>query len=201
MKMVRHVDGALGELLEWPADAGQDGEVGNRQYRDLRSCSWDEAESALALEERALRKGSPFTTLAPFLIDEGEYDPDDDDDELALLEAEEPWHCLDVGVAAAVMALSAADCLPGTSCNGQPGHAEVHPLVVFRSVPERISVLLACAKEAKCGLINNENWPGTLILYADEIGPMVAFARHLLARRDSLPKLATPTDNEEDWAP
>jgi hypothetical protein len=69
---------------------------------------------------------------------------------------------------------------------GAPGTDTVD-LVLVR--PVRVPVFLDIAREANCGLINNTNIDGALELYAEDVRHMMDFARLLVARHHSLPKL------------
>src|SRR5581483_2391404 len=114
------------DSMRWPAksERGEDAALGgNRQFADLYRLAWREAAEILDAEstliERIEKSSDP----------EQEYDAIEDelDDTDALLG-------LDIGVASVVAALSAARCIPFTSCNaGTFGghHAESYPLVGF----------------------------------------------------------------------
>jgi len=162
--------------LTWPTReiaSGEDGESVNRGYVDLRGFSWRKVKESLALEEAFLKR----------LATEGGTDGDDEitDDE------SEQLLCLDVGVASVVFALSAAHCVSVTSCRGGEGHAEAHPLVVFRCRQARVPDLLEAAEEAGCGLVNVDG--GMLMVYAEDVGQMLGFARAIWARRHALRRL------------
>ena len=110
---------------------------------------------------------------------EDEYDMIEDE----LYEDPEGMYGLDIGVASAVISLSAARCLPFSSCNAGAfggNHHEWHPVVAFFSRPEAITLLLDCAKEANTGL--NQGDIGNLVVYADDIRNIRAFARELICR-------------------
>jgi len=161
--------------LMWPSReiaSGEDGECINRSYMDLRGCSWREVQETISQEERILER-----------LERG---GDAAEDGLTDEEAAELFY-LDLGVASAVLALSAAYCVPLTSCNGETGHPEEFPLVIFRSRPARVPDLLEAAEEAGCGLINVDG--GRLMVYAERVRQMIGFARALLARRNTLRKL------------
>ena len=84
---------------------------------------------------------------------------------------------LDLGVGAAVAALSVTGCVPVMSCRGGPGHQELYPLVILRARPQYLPALLAAAERADCGLANQGEG---LELYAHDVRQLVAFARALL---------------------
>jgi hypothetical protein len=50
--------------------------------------------------------------------------------------------------------------------------------------------LLEVAEEAGCGLVNSGN--GVVMVYADDVHTMIAFARTLIARRQALRSLKQP---------
>jgi hypothetical protein len=120
--------------LSWPepGEAIDDsGLGGNRQYNDLRRLSWAEARRVYELETDVIARLEAS---------------DDSEDEWAAIEDElyeEPddhLYGLDPGVASTVVALSAARCLPFSSCNaGAFGghHYEIYPIVAFYARPRR----------------------------------------------------------------
>jgi hypothetical protein len=110
----------------------------------------------------------------------------DDDDEL-----EEALYGLDLGMASVVLALSAAGCIPFASCNGGPGHHEQLPLVVCWARPQRVLDLLEVADEVGCGLVNADE--RAVLVYADDVLKMLAFARILIGRRNRLRKVGRPS--------
>ncbi len=91
---------------------------------------------------------------------------------------------LDLGVASTVYALSAARCIPYSSCNAAAfggSHVERHPLVAFFARAPIAKVILTCAEEAGSGLINVNN--GSLLAYADTLPTLRRFAETLISRR------------------
>jgi len=165
--------------LTWPVReiaSGSDGESFNRAYVDLRGASWKEVKQVLALEEAILQRLAAESG--------GERDNEITDDE------SERLFYLDVGVASAALALSAARCVPITSCCGGEGHTEAYPLVVFRCRRERVPDLLEAAEEAGCGIVNADC--GMLMVYAGDVDQMLGFARGLMARRNALRRLRVP---------
>lgn len=91
---------------------------------------------------------------------------------------------LDLGVASAVIVLSAVGCYTAASCNSWEGHAESHPLIWFWCRRYQVADLLAAAEVAGCGLINHDE--GDMLLYGRSVREMYRFARELFDRRDSL---------------
>lgn len=173
---------ASGAGLRWPKGEEVETDSGlgcNREYADLRRMTWrDYAEVAQAEDDL-------FALLVAC---------DDPEEELDQLEAEaeeaeetgepDPLMGLDVGIASTVIALSAAGCIPVSSCNGGVfgrRHHERHPLVVFCAREPHLSVLNLAATEADIGLINSGD--GFLLAYSGNIERMRDFARSLAAHR------------------
>jgi hypothetical protein len=95
---------------------------------------------------------------------------------------------LDIGVASSVVALSAARCIPFSSCNGGSlggHHHEAFPLVSFFAKVEWISVIVEAAEEANAGVSNSGN---AVVVYA-QLQDMLTLARGLIARRALFRKL------------
>jgi hypothetical protein len=166
-----------GACLWWPTghDAAHDsGLGGNRQYGDLRGLYWSDACEAFALEGELMRRIE--TAADPeeecLLIEDEQYeDPDDG------------LFGLDIGVASSVAALSAARCVPSSSCNGGAfgeGHHEAHPLVAFYAREPIVPLLLECAEQADAGVVQDG---GQLVVYASDIRNMRRFAASLIDRR------------------
>lgn len=154
---------------DWPSsDRVEDDRhpLGNHDYRDLRWISPYDAERVAELEselvERVRGAASPEDEMK--LVDDELYeDPD------GLLG-------LDLGVAGAVAALASIGCIPVASCNGGAfggWHHEDHPLVAFYAPRTLVPTLLRSATEASVGLDNHE---GALLLYADGVDGLMAFA-------------------------
>jgi hypothetical protein len=109
---------------------------------------------------------------------------------------------LDLGVASTVIALSAARCIPFSSCNaGVFGghHRESHPLVAFYARRPIAELVLACAYDSIAGLQTNEN--GCLVAYADDIRVLRQFAKILIQRRNLFRDLRTPRKPKGDKGP
>lgn len=163
--------------LRWPqaGEAGYgSGFGGNREYMDLRRLSWSEAIRVDRLE-------------ADFIARlESAADPKDE-----YYKMEEEWYedppdlyGLDLGVASTVVALSAARCLPFSSCNaGAFGgrYLEWYPLVAFCARPKSLDLLLECAMTSDIGLDIEES--GYLVGYATDIRRVRAFGSAMLSRR------------------
>ncbi|MER9000630.1 hypothetical protein NKH58_22690 [Mesorhizobium australicum] len=167
------------EGLRWPVGAEVETDSGlgcNREYCDLRGLSWTDARQIHALELAMIRK-----------IESGE-EPGEDyasiEDELESTDETGLLMGLDIGVASTVAALSAARCIPVTSCNGGAfgiPHHEAHPLVVFCARPQQLELLVQGAEKAGVGLVSNAS--GHLVVYADDIRKMPAFALALIETR------------------
>lgn len=178
--------------LDWPVRGGAGGEStlgGNRHYQDLRLMDWAEARRVLDVEAEYVRRIEAADDVREIIetIDEereAEWDGDGD-----------PLFGLDIGVAGAVIALSAARCIPFSSCNGgafEGGHHERHPLVAFYVRPQLASIMVGAAKAAGAGL------QGAALLYAEEITAMMRFAEQLYLRRAEIDAIALPVDRSGD---
>jgi len=177
--------------LHWPeyGEAGANGEDrgfgGNRNYCDLRSMSWSEARRVYDYERE--------------LVDRIEQ-ADDPDEEYVRIEDElydDPCglYGLDLGTASSVIALSAARCVPFTSCNaGTFGgkHHEQYPLVAFFARPSHVALLLECSRVADCGLEHGSN--GSVVLFARSIQDLRNFAGNAISRSSDFGKLRFEQD-------
>jgi hypothetical protein len=169
--IVREVDP---EDLRWPTleiNLGTDGENFNRAYQHLRGAPWKEVNRILALEKSLLNEGSSSEVTS-------EDSAKEEDEDEALL------YGLDLGVASAVLALSASGCVPISSCNGAPNHSEAYPLILFRCRRARLPDIVAVAETTGCGLENGSD--GTVILYADTTSRLISFAEELFSERRAL---------------
>lgn len=184
VEIVRQIDSAR---LSWPepGEAMDDRNPGgNRRYIDLRNLSWAVARRVIEMEQGCISRietaqdpGEIGSTIAEAMEDQLEWED--------LLEEVGPVAALDVGVASTTAALSAAGCIPITSCNaGAYGgwHYEEHPLVVFYARPEAAPLLMECAETARVGLEIDDELHHTLIVYADDIRKMCDFAKALSQR-------------------
>ena len=90
----------------------------------------------------------------------------------------------DIGVAGAVMALSAVGAVPISSCNGgllnEASHPSDIPHILFSAKSDQIAIISEAAGSADVGLINNGEH---LELFARSIPDLNLFARQLLAGR------------------
>jgi hypothetical protein len=88
----------------------------------------------------------------------------------------------DVGVNAAVVAISAAGGTPISSCNGGwfgEDHSSSVPHVLFSIEPQAVDLIREAAEAADCGLVNNGRHAE---LYVDKLPKLLAFARDVLHR-------------------
>lgn len=163
-------------LLAWPSESDLASEEHFvRGYMDLRGFTWEDACETLTLERDILVRATGDLSVAGESLSDDEY--------YAL-------YGLDVGVAAAVVALSAANCAPFTSCNGGAGHQEAHPCIGLYCRKGRVRNLLKAAEFARCGLASRES--GIVVLYAESVAPLLLFADKLIAMRDKLKPLSRP---------
>lgn len=171
--------------LAWPArgEAVRDSSLGgNIEYADLRGINWTEAKRIFGLESELIARVEAASDI------EAESVSIDDD----LYQSAENLHGLDIGVASTVACLSAAGCIPFTSCNGGAfggSHREEYPLVAFFARRNAAEQILEAATEAAIGLKNGPS--GCLIAYADDIRELRQFAKTLLTRRKSFRRAGT----------
>ena len=171
--------------LDWPPESDLASEESFvRGYVDLRGLTWEDACEALKLERDILvREAGDLSAVEESLSGE-EY--------CAL-------YGLDVGVAAAVVALSAANCAPFASCSGGVGHHEAHPCIGFYCRKGRVRNLLKAAESARCGLGDGEY--GFLVLYAQSVAPLLLFADKLIGMKDQLKPLSRPYSRRHRRSP
>ena len=170
--------------LSWPkpGEAMDEGGLGgNRSYIDLRYLSWKKALRVYELEEKYIERilASSDWDIECERIEEDE-----------ILSDSIGIFGLDIGVASSVCALSAARCIPFSSCNAGAfggSHHEIYPCVVFYARIEIVDILLQCAEIAEIGLILNEEY-GHLLLYSDDIVKMRIFANSMIEHRSALRK-------------
>jgi hypothetical protein len=163
--------------LGWPepGDAVDDGGLGcNRMYMDLRRLSWTEAKQVLADETRLTsRIANAEDPEEEVSIIEEEYD-----------ESGVELYGLDLGVASTVIALSAARCVPFSSCNGGAfggRHNEAHPVVASYVRPATANLLLEVAAEIDIGLESSAH--GWLVLFSDDVRKFPRLADAMIRRR------------------
>ena len=161
------------DQLDWPPESNlATGDYFARGYRDLRGVNWGDASDSLEMEREILARVAGDLSVAEEAMC---------DEELFRLGG------LDLGVAAAVVALSAANCAPIASCNGGAGHHEAYPCIAFYCRENRLPDLLKAAELAGCGLESSGD--GSVVLYANSVVPLLLFAEMLIEMRDQLKPL------------
>ena len=158
------------DQLSWPPESNlATDDYFVRGYGDMRGETWGDASETLEMEREF---------LALMLGDLSAAE--------AALCAEDRFELngLDLGVASAVVALSAANCAPIASCNGGAGHHEDYPCVAFYCPKVRLPDLLKAAALTGCGLESGGS--GRVLLYADNVEPLLLFAEKLIEMRDQL---------------
>jgi len=184
IEIVRQVDP---RKLRWPAkdETGPDSGLGcNREYEDFTGRSWSDAQTVLDTERGLISK-----------IEAIYWDLDEEAREAELLEAEMYLDALDLGVAATVNALSAAKCIPFSSCNaGAFGgmHHERYPLVAFHAVRSTVKLIMSAAEQADVGIYGGE----FLVVYTDEIRKLSLFAQSLIDRAPQFDALRTTPEKK-----
>jgi hypothetical protein len=172
VEIIRRVED---QHLGWPApgEAGDRSNLGcNREYVDLRRLSWTEAERVFALEGDLIARIESATDQVH------EYEALEDE----LFESEDDLLGLDLGVASTVAALSAAKCVPFSSCNGGAfggKHHERYPVVAFYAPVQVVGLLIASAEDTDIGLEGGHH----LDAYANDIRKMRAFAESVIRKR------------------
>jgi hypothetical protein len=185
--------------LGWPepSEAADESGLGcNRAYTDLRRLSWTDAKSALADEAQLIAR------IVNAADPEDEYSTIEDEYD----ESEVDLYGLDIGVASTVVGLSAARCVPFSSCNAGifgGNHHEAYPVVAFYAKPETANLLLAIANEVDIG-IENDGY-GSLVMFSDDIRKFPMFADAMIRRRKefnalrlSAPRVSKPSAKPEE---
>lgn len=160
--------------LYWPSEEEACDETGlgcNHDYMDLRDLDWSDAARVFALESELI------------LRIERSCDPESESDRILeeLADTPDDLHSLDIGVASCVVALSAAGCVPFTSCNaGAFGgiHGAPYPLVGFFAQKNAIDPIRSSCQRASIGLAVGDI--GNLAAYASDIRRMRRFADVLI---------------------
>lgn len=142
---------------------------GNQEYLDLSFLSVADLADCITREDQLLRqlRGAPDSGAAERAFIASRKVQDD---------VEALWH-LDVGVAAATVALIAAGAHPFLSCNGGvlgAHHSRQHPLVRFYLqdlAPQHLRDWLAGSD------LTLSNEEGVLVLHAEQLEPFSVFAR------------------------
>lgn len=175
--------------LRWPHRVEVSGEdaapAGNQHFQDLGGADWDDVARFLSLEDRLVaRISQAVDPAAEEALVQAELDG------LADLDDQTPLLGLDIGVASAVLALSAHGAIPVASCNGGAfgaRHAGCNPYVATFIRPRRF--LLVQDWAATANLVVTVNDDGVALLHARRIEDLMTFARLALAyhREHKLP--------------
>ncbi|GLI95768.1 hypothetical protein [Methylocystis echinoides] len=160
-------DASMEELEQ----AEEDGSLaGNRSYRDLRGFSWEGVRAALDAEISVIKRLKAAEDLEAEISAFEDLQATSFEDEPAL------WG-LDVGVAAATIALSAYGATPVSSCNaGAFGgeHQARYPYAAFFLPKELAPEIVLCAAASDVGLVCDEN--GVAQIYGRGEMDLVRFA-------------------------
>ncbi len=152
--------------------AEEDGALaGNRSYCDLRGCGWDVVRTALDIESKVIDRLK--------MADDVDAEASAFDEERATAFDDEPalWG-LDVGVAAATIAISAYGAIPVSSCNaGAFGgrHSGSYPYVAFFLPKDLAPEIMRCAEAADVGLLCDES--GLAQIYGQAEMDLIRFAQ------------------------
>ena len=164
IQVIRDLDPALLRPLDDEEAPTVDGMMLNHCYIDVRGCDASDLDHAIA-EETAF-------------YDEASELDDDRDALLDLLDRHfvESESTFDVGVAAAVVAISMVGGAPISSCNGGwfgDDHSSSVPHILFSITPEELDIVQRAAAAADCGLTNNGPHAE---LFADDLPKLLRFA-------------------------
>ncbi len=174
------------DRLSWPAwgAATCDSILGrNRWYCDFRGVGWKTVAAMLLDEGRLLDRvrrapDAPREVVAICGEIEAGLQRDLDD----------PLWGLDLGVASATLALSAAGCVTFSSCNGgvfrEARHPEGYPLIAFFMRPRIAAEIEVTAADAGVGVDTHPD--GSLQVYCVSPWGLYDFAARLHRRRASI---------------
>lgn len=150
-------------------NADEAGELdGNQHYVDLSAATWDDVAYALEAKARLIRQLE--TSADPSGEEQRLYDTRGLDNEREAL-----WH-LDVGVAAAVVALNALGAHTALSCNGGAfgsAHQRHQPTITFYPQDVPVERLLELARDSDVGLTDEQ---GRGALYPRTVQEFLRFA-------------------------
>ena len=135
------------EELDQADESG--GIVSNHMYEDLRLMTWEDVADAIRIEKSVFCRLAEAVDIISELRAFDDERFQEDDPSLAL------WG-LDVGVAAATIAISAFGAVPIGSCNGGAFgdfHQGGHPYVAFYLPRELANDLKSIAAAAQVGLV------------------------------------------------
>lgn len=167
IEVVRDIDATRLSPLDDAEASVVDGMLLNHSYTDVRGCDANDLANVIEQEESFFEEAASLEVGSDELFDL--LDRQYDESELEF----------DVGVNAAVVAISAAGGAPISSCNGGwfgDDHSSSVPHILFSVSPATLAPIQAAAEAADCGLINNGRHAE---LYANELSKLLAFARHI----------------------
>jgi hypothetical protein len=155
---------------------------------DYFGSSFEDAERSLKWERAVISRLPERTEEA-----EDQLLSELDDDEIAV-----HLDLLDLGVAAAVLALSAAGCATLVSCSGHFGEGRWsnYPMIQFATDEPHARILLELAEAADCGMAASEQ--GLLEVWARGIEPILHFAELIISSSQRFAELTTPFAESED---
>ena len=158
-------------------DADEQGYLaGNQSYRDLRGFRWDDVRRALEFESGLVGRIKAADNSAAAELDFDEI-------RLQALDPIEELCGLDVGVASAVLAISALGAIPVSSCNGGcfgPPHQAQHPYVAFYLPKDHAVRILDLAEAADIGLGVDSD--GIAQIYSRTVHDFLRFAALAVTR-------------------
>jgi hypothetical protein len=107
---------------------------------------------------------------------------------------------LDLGVAGAVLALSAAGCATLVSCSGHfgKGRWSSYPMIQFATDESHAPILLELAEAAGCGMTVSEQ--GLLEVWALSVEPILHLAELIISRSERFAELPSAFAATEDAA-
>ena len=153
--------------------------AGNQMYQDLRGYGWGDVAAAVEIERRLIARLQAADDL------DGEAQRIDDE-RLDCFEPSDGLWELDIGVAAATIALSALGATPVGSCNGGGfgGHHQArYPYVAFYADAGAAEVVFALAQASDVGLRGDES--GLAQIYAAGDLDLLRFAEIALSSQGS----------------
>jgi len=163
---------------------------GNQMYQDLRGYAWGDVAAAVGIERGFIAR----LQAADDLDDEAQRI---DDERLDCFEPSDGLWELDIGVAAATIALSALGATPVGSCNagGFGGHHQArYPYVAFYVDAGAADLILALARAADVGLRGDET--GLAQIYGAGDLDLLRFAETALtSQRSTAPSTGPDPSN------
>ena len=157
-----------------------------RDYGPMVSVTWQEAMEALSAEAHWLDRASRADDQASFdeVLDAAvEEESGDEGDWL--------FQGIDLGVAGLVLVLSALGYATCYSCRGHARYlSEQMPQVRLATEPERLALLVECARGVGCGL--DLGGDGLVTIYAPSVSELHALAQLLASHRADFDTLPPP---------